>query len=170
MMNIRNTFLWIVIIFTSLILISCNESIKGDWSQSDRQSFRKDIGSIQELSALGDNKSKWIECYLNKCEANFSSYFVADRDAAGCKRIALICNEEVLSNGSIKGKWSQSDRKSFRKEMGSVEELSALGDNKSKWIECFLNKCEANYSSFYEADRDEIGLTRIALMCNEVIF
>ena len=169
-MNIRNPFLWIVIIFTSLILISCNESIKGDWSQSDRQSFRKDIGSIQELSALGDNKSKWIECYLNKCEANYSSYFVADRDAAGCKRIALICNEEVLSNGSIKGKWSESDKQTFLKEMESVEELSALGDNKSKWIECFLNKCEANYSSYFEADRDENGCTRIALMCSEVIF
>jgi hypothetical protein len=126
--------------------------------------------SIQELSAFGDNKSKWIECYLNKCEANYSSFYEADRDAAGCKRIALICNEEVLSNGSIKGKWSQSDRQSFRNEMESIQELSAFGDNKSKWIECYLNKCEANYSSFYEADRDAAGCKRIALMCNEVIF
>ena len=159
----------ILIIFTSLILNSCNESVKGKWSEYERLRLRKEMENIQQVSALGDNKSKWIECFLNKCEANYSSYFVADRDAAGCKRIALICNEEVLLNGSIKGKWSQSDRQRFRKEMESVEELSALGDNKSKWIECNLNKCEANYSSFYEADRDEIGLLRIALMCNEEI-
>jgi hypothetical protein len=52
--------------------------------------------SIQELSAFGDNKSKWIECYLNKCEANYSSFYEADRDAAGCKRIALICKEVIF--------------------------------------------------------------------------
>ena len=95
-MNIRNPFLLILIIFSSLILISCNESVKGKWSQSDRQSFRNEMESIQELSAFGDNKSKWIECYLNKCEANYSSFYEADRDAAGCKRIALMCNEVIF--------------------------------------------------------------------------
>ena len=95
-MNIRNHFLLILIIFSSLILISCNESVKGKWSQSDRQSFRNEMESIQELSAFGDNKSKWIECYLNKCEANYSSFYDADRDAAGCKRIALMCNEVIF--------------------------------------------------------------------------
>ena len=91
-----NSILITIIIFTSLILISCNDSIKGKWSESDKQNFRKDMEGIEELSNLGENKIKWIDCYLSKCEANFSSYYEANTDSEGCKKIALECKEEVF--------------------------------------------------------------------------
>ncbi len=89
-----NSILIAVIIFTSLI--SCNGSVKGKWSESDKQNFRKDMQAVKELSNLGENKTKWIECYLSKCEANYSSYSKANTDEKGCEKIAEECGEEFL--------------------------------------------------------------------------
>lgn len=164
------SILKVVIVFAVLVLTSCNGSVKGKWSDSDKQRFIKEMEAIEELSNLGENKTKWIECYLNKCEANFSSYFMANTDEEGCEKIALECSEEILSNGSIKGEWSDFDKQSFRNDMESIEELSDLGEYKTEWIECYLNKCEANFASYYEANMDEKGCEKIAQECNEAIF
>ena len=91
-----NSILIVIIIFTSLILISCNSSVKGKWSESDKQNFRKDMEGIEELSSLGENKTKWIECYLSKCEATFSSYSKANTDKKGCEKVAKECLQEVI--------------------------------------------------------------------------
>ena len=155
------------ILFATTILSSCNGTVKGKWSESDKQKFRKDMDGIKELSNFGENKTKWIECYLSKCEANFSSYSEADADEKGCEKIAEECREEVLSNGSLKGKWSESDKQNFRKDMEGIEELSNFGKNKSKWIECYLSKCEANYSSYSKANTDEKGCEKIVEECGE---
>ena len=168
-MKSKNSIQLVVMIFISLLLISCSTSVKGNWSDSDKQKFQIEMEAVEELSDLGENKTKWIECYLIKCEANFSSFYQADSDAKGCEKIALECYDEVLSNGSVKGNWSDSDKLNFYLEMQTVEELSALGGNKSKWIECYLNKCEANFSSLYEADSDEESLEKIALECFSLI-
>ena len=54
--------------------------------------------SIEELSVFGEeDKKKFIECYLTKCETNYSSYFMADRDFEGCEKIALECTLEVFN-------------------------------------------------------------------------
>lgn len=169
-MKRTNSILIVAIIFASLFLTSCVGSVKGKWSESDKQSFLKDMEGVKELSNLGDNKEKWIECYLNKCEANFTSYKEADSDVDGCKKIALECSDEVLSNGSIQGQWSDIDKQKFRRDMEELEELSYLADNKTKWIECYLNKCEANYSSYYKADMDEEGCGKIAMECSREFF
>lgn len=169
-MKKRNPILILVIVFfTSLILISCSGSVKGKWSESDKQSFRKDMEEIEELSSFGENKTKWIECYLSKCEANYSSYAEADMDEKGCEKNASECYDEVLSNGSVKGKWSESDKQKFRADMDGLEELSSFGENKTKWIECYLSKCEANYSSYHQADSDEEGCEKNALECYDEI-
>ncbi|MCE2682497.1 MAG: hypothetical protein LW704_06015 [Cryomorphaceae bacterium] len=72
--------------------------------------------------------------------------------------------------GSVKGKWSDEDKKRFRKEMEGVSELANFGEDKEEWIECYLSKCEANFASFAEADKDTEGCERIAAECNEVVF
>jgi len=164
-MKRKNSILIVIMIFTSLIFSSCNTSVKGNWSDSDKQKFQIEMEAVEELSELGENKSKWIECYLIKCEANFSSFYQADSDAKGCEKIALECYDEVLSNGSVKGNWSEIDKQKFQSDMEAIEELSDLGENKSKWIQCYLNKCEANFSSYYQADSDEKGCEKIALEC-----
>ncbi len=91
-----NSILIVIIIFTSLILSSCNDSIKGKWSESDKQNFRKEMEGIEELSVFGVNKTKWIECCLNKCEANYSSYSEANNaDEKGIENIGMECVEEI---------------------------------------------------------------------------
>jgi hypothetical protein len=49
---------------------------------------------ISALSSFGVKKSDWIECYLNKCEANFDSYYKANLDQPGCEKIAFDCTAE----------------------------------------------------------------------------
>ena len=166
----KNQILSIIIILFSVTFISCNESAIGNWSDTDKDSFRSDMETVEELNSLGEYKSDWIECYLNKCESNYSSYFSADSDEAGCTELALECNEELFSNGSILGNWSDTDKDSFRSDMETVEELNSLGEYKSDWIECYLNKCESNYSSYFSADSDEAGCTELALECGEELF
>jgi hypothetical protein len=165
----KKSILMIFLVVISLIFNGCNGSKKGNWSETDKQKFRKDMYAVEELSNFGDNKSKFIECYLSKCEANYSSYYEADQDEKGCEKIASECSDEVLSNGSKKGNWSETDKQKFRKDMYALEELSNFGDNKSKFIECYLSKCEANYSSYYEADQDEKGCEKIASECSDEV-
>lgn len=158
-----------LVLFSTLILISCNSSVKGKWSEADKQQFRKDVDGVKELSTFGENKTKWIDCYLSKCEANYASYAETDKDKKGVEQIALACNNEILSNGSIQGKWSEADKSTFRKDMEGVEALSSFGENKAKWIECYLSKCEAKYASYYQANTDEKGCGEVAAACTEEI-
>lgn len=155
-----------LLLLVSFFLHSCNGSEKGKWSKEDKQKFREELNNIKELENFGSNKAKWIECYLSKCEANYSSFSEADRDAKGCEKYASECNEDVLANGSTKGKWSSTDKDAFRKDMDSIEELAEFGDKRSAWIECYLLGCEAKYNSYYHANQDEAGCKQIANGCS----
>jgi len=149
------------------ILTSCGGSVKGKWSEDDKKKFRNEMKNVKELSNFGENKEKFIECYLSKCEANYSSFSDADQDEKGVGKLAEDCSNFILENGSVKGKWSEDDKKKFREDMNKIEELSSFGDNKNKWIECYLSKCEANYSSYNKADQDEKGVEKIAEECSD---
>ena len=166
-MKKRNSILIVAIIFTSFILSSCGGSVKGKWSEADKLKFNEAIAKA-DLSAYGENKAKWTECYLGKLEANYSSFAEADNDRVGCPKYAAECIDLIMANGSVKGKWSDSDKQKFTEAMESAD-LSKLGGDKAKWIECYLKKAEATYSSFYAADRDAEGCTVIAKECNEEI-
>ena len=166
----KNQILSITIILFSLTFISCNESIKNNWSDSDKESFRSDMRTAKELNAFAEYKSEFIECYLSKCEDNYSSYFFADTDEEGCTKLALECGEEVFSNGSIKGNWSDDDIRQYHQEMQNIEELNSLGEYKAEWIQCYLKKAKNNYSSLYSANLDEEGCTQLAEECNKEIF
>lgn len=166
-MNMRNSILMPAIIFTSFVLTSCGGSTKGKWSDADKAKFNSEMEKV-DLSNLGENKTKWIDCYLHKAEANFSNFDEANLDKDGCKKIALECSDEILANGSVQGKWSDADKDAFNKVMAEVD-LSNLGDKKDKFIECYLSKAEGKYSSFYKANQDVDGCKALAEGCNEEI-
>ena len=148
-----------------LTISSCQHSSKGNWSEESKEQFRQDMMGVEELSSFGANKEKWIECYLSKCEMNYDSYLQANKDETGCTALAKECGNEILSNGSVQGNWSQVDRTSFKMDMDTIVELDFLGENKSKWIECYLEKCEDNFTSYYHANTDESGCERLAAEC-----
>lgn len=155
-------------VFLFLVLNSCdNESVRGKWSESDKQKYYEVMENV-DLSPYGENKTKWIECCLRKAEAKYTSFNESEKDRDGILKLCLECNKEFFSNGSIKGKWSESDKQKSYKAMEDID-LSNLGENKTKWIECYINKAEANYSSLNEADNDEKGCEKIAIECYEEI-
>lgn len=157
------------LLFISILLHSCNGSEKGKWTKEDKQKFREEMNSVKELENFGPNKNKWIECYLSKCEANYSSFSSADQDQKGCEKIAVECNDEILANGSVQGKWSSVDKESFRNDMNGLEELSAFGDKKTAWIECYLSACEAKFNSYYHANQSESECKELAAQCSETV-
>ncbi|MFM7016680.1 MAG: hypothetical protein ACKOX3_10175 [Bacteroidota bacterium] len=160
---------WILII-TVIVLSACNSSHKGKWSDEDKKQFLSDVSSVKELNNYGDNKQKWIDRYLQKCEANYESYEDANADESGVEKIAMQCTSEVLANGSVKGNWSEKDKQSFMKDMNEVVDSENFGPYKNEWINCYLNKCQAKYSSYYEANKDTAGCTKLAYECNDAIF
>ena len=86
-------------------------------------------------------------------------------DEKGCEKIALTCTNDILSNGSVKGKWSETDKQKFRNDLQKLEDLSAFGENKTAWIECYLSKCELTFSSYYEANNNEKKCSEIVQEC-----
>jgi hypothetical protein len=94
----KKNVLMVYIVTISLIFNGCNESQKRNWTETEKQQFRDEVSTVKDLSNFGENKSKWIECFLSKCEAKYSSIYEANQDEKGCEKIALECNNEVLSN------------------------------------------------------------------------
>jgi len=147
-----------LMLFT-VILISCSSgSTKGNWSDADKAKFHM----AMKVHA-GLEKSEYTECYLLKCEASYESFTAADADAEGAAKLASECADEVFSNGSVLGNWSDTDKASFRTDMSEAG-LS------SKFTECYLLKCEAAFKSYFHANSDESGLiSEITTECTEAL-
>ena len=155
----------LIALMSILILAGCSASKKGHWSEADRDAFKSDMNQVN-LSAFGTKKQIWLDLYYKKLETNYDSYTSANNDVSGCKKLALQCNNELYSNGSVKGKWSQFDKDAFVKDMASID-LSAFAEQKESWIQCYLEKLEAAYGSYYEANCDEVGCKKAANACTE---
>lgn len=140
------------LVLLSMGLLSCNNSKKGNWSEADKRKFHQEMSKVKELDNFKENKKDFIDCYFQKVEATYSSFFEADIDEEGLTVLAEDCVREVFSNGSVKGNWSEIDKQKFYSELENIPELVEFGGYKEKWIECYLKKCEAQFSSFYEAN------------------
>lgn len=139
------------------------------WSEKDKKKFRAEFNKVKEFSSLGSSKIKFFDCLLEKCEVNYTSFEEADGDEEGAKKLAEECLVEVMSNGSVLGNWSDKDKNKFRADMRKVKELSNLGNKKNAWIECYLAKCEENYSCYFEANLDEEGVEAYATECASTV-
>lgn len=146
-----------------MLLSACNNSKKGAWSDADKMKFKVEMDKVSELDNLSENKQAYIDCYLQKLEANYSSLYEADRDADGCKQLAEEC---VAFFKSKKGAWTSADRELAKNEMQKIDaDLESLGENKQAFIDCYLEKVEANYESFADANNDEPGCKQLAIEC-----
>ena len=165
--KIRNS----IIVVLLIVLIRQNGSYKGHWSEIDKKEFQKDLNNETDfILKLGNNKEVFFECITNKLEQNYSSYNEANKDEIGYEKIMNECLFNAFSNGSVIGNWSESDKQRVRDEMGTESELSNLGNNKSKFIECCLSKCEEEFSSYFEANTNKKECEKLALYCrNEII-
>lgn len=80
------------------VLTSCGGvSEKGNWNEEDKKKADDAIAEIDsELDAFGDAKQEFIDCYLDKVEANYASFAEADADLSGCEKLATECAEDVM--------------------------------------------------------------------------
>lgn len=160
----------IALVVLSFSLSACQHSSKGNWSEESKKQFRDEMMAEESLSILGANREKWIECCLSKCEMNYDSYATANQDDAGLEKLALECNSEVLSNGSVLGNWSEIDKASFKHDLDTIQDLLVFGAAKAMWIDCCLEKCEANFQSLYHANLDANTCERLGSECARQVF
>jgi hypothetical protein len=159
----RSLLTLLIGIFALTICLGQTSQI-GKWSRFDKDKFYLDLSKI-DLSAFGDKKDIWLECYFNRLQNNYASYSEANADEEGCKMLAFACNDEVLGCESKKGKWSQTDKDAFYDAMKDVD-LSSLKKNKQKkWLDCYFNKVQDNYVSFNVANADFQGCEMLATEC-----
>ena len=79
-----------------VLLFSCNQSKKGAWNEEDKQRAQEEIAKIEgELTALGDKKDDFINCYLEKVEDNYDNFEAADNDEPGCTKLATECASQL---------------------------------------------------------------------------
>lgn len=171
-MNLKiRSIVTVLVIIVILVLIRQNGSFKGNWSESDKQRFREELEKIPEpyLSVLGKNKVKFIEYCIASGEKNYSSFAELSNDSDGIQKISNESCVKIILNGSVKGKWSESDKQRFRTQLAKEEGVIKLGENKFIWIECCLSKMEAKYSCYINAIKDLEQGEKIALECNEEI-
>lgn len=90
----------VVFIVSLLVLFTaCETSQKGAWSEEDKAMAQAEMDKIEgELDELGELKQPYIDCYLEKVEANFSSFYAADSDVEGCEKLAEECANEIMSS------------------------------------------------------------------------
>lgn len=169
-MNLYRNLVLLASMSFCVILTSCNtQSKKGQWSKADKVRFYKEMESAKELDNLGSDKAKWIDCYFEKVQNEFSSFDAADKDLAGCEKLAEVCASEVLDQGSTIGKWSNRDKKLYYDEMNKTE-LSELGERKKEYIDCYLSKLEKNFKSIRLANMDSVLCESLAKECAADIF
>ncbi len=152
-------------ILFSAALISCNtQSKKGAWSKADKVLFYKEMENTKDLDNLGEDKTKWIDCYYEKSQKEFASFEEANNNLEGCKKLAEICATEVIDQGSAIGKWSDRDKKMYFDEMNNTD-LNQLGELKNDYVNCYLKKLENNFSSIRKANMDSTRCEELAIEC-----
>ena len=146
------------------------ESTKGNWNDTDKRLADAAVTSIDsQLDALGENKQAYIDCYLEKVEANYNSFSVANSDAAGCEKLALECVDELtdlMGGDSEVGNWTDKDIQQMADVIAEIDsDLESLGGDKQAFIDCYTSKLENNFKSFAAADNDVEGCEGLSEDC-----
>ena len=149
-----------------IFIFSCGiSSQKGNWTEKDKERFRDSVNKVEELNLFEDKKKDFIECYLLECEKQYSSFFMADLDLDGCKKLAIKCADKILNNGSVLGYWSEKDKIYFRNDMRDIDIPNIYEKDRQKLIDCYLEKCELNFDSYYMANQNQEKCEKLAIDC-----
>ena len=147
-------------------------SKKGAWTEEDKERAITELNSKRDemVDMIGeDNTDKIFDCAMEKIQANYDNFQEANSDYEGMREIGADCMKELLANGaSIKGMWSEEDLDKARAELESSREtLEALvgAETTDEFIECVLERVQAEYANFLEADSDFEGMEAIGEEC-----
>lgn len=88
-----------VLFIFSALLIGCESSEKGKWTDADKEMARNEMekellkspGEGGEFFAIKENRDQFLDCSLGKLEQTYSSYSEANQDLKGCEKIGEEC-------------------------------------------------------------------------------
>jgi hypothetical protein len=105
-MKIKNIlFKGTMLLFAAAILVGCETSKKGKWTDADKKSVRSEIE--KSLLEEGDEaaffqdkeiREKFLDCSVSKLEQQYSSLTAANKDLEGCKKIGEECALALLGD------------------------------------------------------------------------
>lgn len=81
------------------VLASCGGSTKGNWSDDDKERAREELNSERDQMEVLIGKEKtdaFIDCAMEKIEANYENFEAADSDIPGMEKIGEECMTELL--------------------------------------------------------------------------
>lgn len=147
-------------------------SKKGEWTDEDKERAIAELNSKRDemVEMIGEaNTDEIIDCAMEKIQANYENFADADSDHEGMRQIGAECMTELLEAGaSIRGKWSDEDIEKAHAELESSREtLEALVgvETTDEFIDCVLERVQAEYVNFLEADSDFEGMEAIGEEC-----
>jgi len=87
----------------SLLLMSCNESSKGNWNEEDKGKARKDImegmNSGDESNVFSMKaKNKLCDCAIEKIEKHYDNFIQANSDKDGLSNVIEPCMKFLLED------------------------------------------------------------------------
>lgn len=73
------------------------KSRKGHWSAEDKRNAMIEIAKVRSdiEKSLGDRTDAYIECYIERVEANYKNFEKANADIKGCTKLAEKCIKEL---------------------------------------------------------------------------
>ena len=149
----------------------------GQWTDTDKQLLLDTFGSQSEVLTQNvgeENVDTWLTCAVDQSEKTFRSFVDADYDyESKMTDVGTYCYKTILRDpNSQMGQWTDSDKKKFYDSIVSVESLQqTLGpDNVAPFAQCAVDKAEALYPSFIDADYDTgNSLVTIGEECTKTI-
>ena len=81
-----------------MLLASCGEvSSKGNWTQENKDKADTEVATMrsQVETMMGDKTDAYLDCYLEKVEANYANFDEANGDMDGCTKLATECMEDM---------------------------------------------------------------------------
>jgi len=94
----KNLKLFAVGLFVATLMLgSCGpKSVKGKWTDGDKEALKKELSSNPDMAKLGDKLNPFIDCYMAKVEATFDGIEALAKDVAGNTKISEDCTKEVI--------------------------------------------------------------------------
>jgi hypothetical protein len=86
-----------------LLLMSCNESSKGNWKKEDKEKARKDImeglnsGDTSNVFSM-KAKNKLCDCAVEKLENRYENFAQANNDKVGLSTVISPCMELLFED------------------------------------------------------------------------
>lgn len=158
----------IYIIAVTALLLSCNQSTKGNWTEEDKEKIRTELELAKpDIEKAEVDFESYADCLCEKYEQNYNYFDESNTDSEVLNAMSIECIEKLANTSkSSRGNWSAQDIKG----LGIVSEvmckkLDGAIDDPDTFIECSMEKIMVKYDSFSATESDSQGCAQLAREC-----